>query len=91
MASSLIHIPGVDAVYDDESEWGPQPWGRGAPILHIEVRKWSDLLVISPLDANTLAKVVNGICDNPPTSVVRAWNTDGTINRKKKSIVVAQP
>ena len=89
MASSLMHIPGVDAVYDDESEWGPEPWRRGAPILHIEIRKWSDLLVISPLDANTLAKVVNGICDNLLTSVVRAWDTDGTIDGKKKSIVVA--
>ena len=42
---------------------------QGSPILYIEVRKWSDLLVISPLDANTLAKVVNGICDNLLTSV----------------------
>ena len=42
-------------------------------------------------DANTLAKVVNGICDNPLTSMVRAWNTDGTIDGKKKSIVVALP
>ena len=58
MASSLMHIPGVVAVYDDESEWGLEPWRRGAPILHIEVRKWSDLLVISPLDANTPAKLV---------------------------------
>ena len=91
MASSLMHIPGVDAVYDDESEWGPEPWRRGAPILRIEVRKWSDLLVISPLDANTLTKVVNGICSNLLTSVVRAWDTDGTIDGKKKSIVVAPP
>ena len=30
MASSLMHIPGVDAVYDNESEWGPEPWRRGA-------------------------------------------------------------
>lgn len=87
--SSLMHIPSVDSVYDDASEWGPQPWRRGAPILHIEARKWSDLLVISPLDANTLAKIVNGICDNLLTSVVRAWDTDGTIDGKKKSIIVA--
>ena len=70
---------------------GDQSLGAEEPILHIEVHKWSDLLVISPLDANTLAKVVNGICDNPLTSMVRAWNTDGTINGKEKSIVVAQP
>lgn len=30
--------PNVDAIYTDESEW-VQPWTRGAPILHIELRK----------------------------------------------------
>ena len=87
--SSLRNIPAVDAVYADESEWGPEPWTRGAPILHIELRKWADLLVVAPLDANTLAKIVNGICDNLLTCVVRAWDTDGTVDQKIKSIIVA--
>ncbi len=34
--SSLLHLPNVDAVYQDRDEWGPQPWRRGASILHIE-------------------------------------------------------
>lgn len=34
------------------------------PVLHIELRRWADLLVIAPLDANTLGKIANGICDN---------------------------
>jgi len=34
--SSLLHLPNVDAVYHDRDEWGPQPWRRGASILHIE-------------------------------------------------------
>ncbi len=34
--SSLLHLPNVDAVYRDRDEWGPQPWRRGASILHIE-------------------------------------------------------
>jgi phosphopantothenoylcysteine decarboxylase len=29
-------MPNVDAVYRDRDEWGPQPWRRGASILHIE-------------------------------------------------------
>ena len=33
-------------------------------MLHIELRKWADMLVIAPLDANTMAKIVNGLCDN---------------------------
>lgn len=43
----------------------PQLWkGRSDPVLHIELRRWADLMVVAPLDANTLAKVANGICDN---------------------------
>lgn len=40
-------------------------------MLHIELRRWADLLVIAPLDANTLGKIANGICDN---LLVRTWN-----------------
>ena len=36
--ASLLSIPNVDAVYTDQDEW-VQPWTRGAPILHIELRK----------------------------------------------------
>ncbi|XP_053810357.1 phosphopantothenoylcysteine decarboxylase isoform X4 [Vidua chalybeata] len=50
-------------LYGDEEEW--QLWkGRSDPVLHIELRRWADLMVVAPLDANTLAKVANGICDN---------------------------
>jgi len=43
----------------------PQLWkGRLDPVLHIELRRWADLMLVAPLDANTLAKLANGICDN---------------------------
>ncbi|KAK3327416.1 flavoprotein-domain-containing protein [Cercophora scortea] len=87
--SSLLHLPNVDAVYDDAAEWGPHPWRRGASILHIELRRWADIMVVAPLSANTLAKVVNGMSDNLLTSVIRAWDTDSSIDNKKKLIVVA--
>jgi hypothetical protein len=45
--SSLLHMTNVDAVYDDADEWGPQPWKRGASILHIELRRWADMLVVA--------------------------------------------
>ncbi|KAL2196187.1 flavoprotein [Corynascus similis CBS 632.67] len=77
---SLSELPNVDAVYRDCDEWGPQPWRRGAR---------ADLLVVAPLSANTLAKVVNGMSDNLLTSVIRAWDTDSSIDMKKKLIVVA--
>ncbi|XP_033940478.1 phosphopantothenoylcysteine decarboxylase isoform X1 [Gymnodraco acuticeps] len=61
-------------VYDDKDEW--ELWTqRSDPVLHIELRRWADLFVIAPLDANTLGKIANGICDNLLTCVVRAWDT----------------
>jgi len=40
--AEVRQLPNVDGVYLDEDEWGPQPWRRGANILHIELRrcKW---------------------------------------------------
>lgn len=37
--ASLLSLPGVEAIYDDASEWGPEPWRRGADVLHIELRR----------------------------------------------------
>lgn len=42
-----------------------QLWShRSDPVLHIELRRWADLLLVAPLDANTLGKIASGICDN---------------------------
>ncbi|XP_067358736.1 phosphopantothenoylcysteine decarboxylase isoform X1 [Channa argus] len=61
-------------IYSDKDEW--KLWRqRSDPVLHIELRRWADLFVIAPLDANTLGKIANGICDNLLTCVVRAWDT----------------
>ncbi|XP_031472140.1 phosphopantothenoylcysteine decarboxylase isoform X1 [Phasianus colchicus] len=60
-------------LYSDEDEW--QLWkDRSDPVLHIELRRWADLMLVAPLDANTLAKLANGICDNLLTCVIRAWD-----------------
>ncbi|XP_076027649.1 phosphopantothenoylcysteine decarboxylase isoform X1 [Genypterus blacodes] len=60
-------------IYSDRDEW--ETWTkRSDPVLHIELRRWADLLLIAPLDANTLGKIASGICDNLLTCVVRAWD-----------------
>jgi len=63
-----------DALILDEDEWQAERYQRGDAVLHIELRRWADLLLIAPLDANTLAKLANGLCDNCLTCVWRAWD-----------------
>jgi phosphopantothenoylcysteine decarboxylase len=62
----------------DEDEWPGQDIGRryerDDPVLHIELRRWAEVLVIAPLDANTLAKLAAGLADNCLTCVWRAWD-----------------
>ncbi|CAH7688371.1 flavoprotein [Phakopsora pachyrhizi] len=60
-------------VWKDEDEW--KDWNKVSdPILHIELRRWADMILICPCSANTLAKISNGICDNLLTSLIRASN-----------------
>jgi phosphopantothenoylcysteine decarboxylase len=75
-------------VYQDEDELA-ESWTRGTGILHINLRKWCDILVVAPLSANTLAKIVNGMSDSLLTSVVRAWDTTGMVDGRRKRILVA--
>jgi phosphopantothenoylcysteine decarboxylase len=64
----------------DEDEWpgrtNGRRWQRDDPVLHIELRRWADLFVIAPLDANTLAKLAYGLSDNCLTCIWRAWDPE---------------
>ena len=59
----------------DADEWPAKKYQRDDPVLHIELRKWAELLVVAPLDANTLAKFAGGLCDNCLCCVWRAWDS----------------
>lgn len=61
-------------VWTDADEWRADCYERGQPVLHIELRKWADVLVIAPLSADTLAKLAQGRADNLLTCVARAWD-----------------
>ena len=51
-------LPASVKLYTDDDEWSS--WSRiGDNVLHIELRKWADAMLIAPLSANTLAKVRN--------------------------------
>jgi phosphopantothenoylcysteine decarboxylase len=62
----------------DEDEWPGRGQGRHYQrtdkVVHIELRRWADALLVAPLDANTLAKLANGLADNCLTCVWRAWD-----------------
>jgi phosphopantothenoylcysteine decarboxylase len=61
-------------LYRDADEWPGLRYRRDDPVLHVAFRGWADLLVVAPLDANTLAKFALGLCDNFLTCLFRAWD-----------------
>lgn len=85
--ASLSTIPNVDGIYFDEHEWS-KPWVRGDSILHIELRRWADLMVVAPLSANGLAKISQGMSDNLISSVIRAWDVSGLIDGARPGVAL---
>ncbi|XP_030945659.1 phosphopantothenoylcysteine decarboxylase-like [Quercus lobata] len=50
-------LPKDVVLYTDDDEWSS--WKKiGDNVLHIELRRWADIMVIAPLSANTLGKVI---------------------------------
>ncbi len=66
--------PKIGPVYRDADEWPGTRYARGDEVVHIAFRNWADVLIVAPLDANTLAKLALGISDNFLTCVFRAWD-----------------
>jgi len=61
-------------IFRDADEWAGDRYRRDDPVLHIAFRQWADLLIVAPLDANTLAKFALGLSDNFLTCLFRAWD-----------------
>ena len=64
-------------VIQEQDEWPGfaegKKYQRGDSVVHIELRRWGELLLMAPIDANTIAKLANGLADNCLTCVYRAW------------------
>ena len=52
---------GVEAVYLPTDDFKPEHLSRNQTVLHIELAKWADKLVVAPLSANTLARLNLGL------------------------------
>lgn len=63
-------------VLTDADEWDGYQDVSSDAVVHVELRKWADILVIAPCSANTLAKVALGLCDNLATCLLRAWDPE---------------
>merc|ERR1739848_880046 len=65
-------FPSDVPVLRDQEEW---TWrGVGDEVLHIELTRWADVFLLAPLDANTMAKLAHGLCDDLLTCIARAWD-----------------
>jgi phosphopantothenoylcysteine synthetase/decarboxylase len=66
-APQALAVMSKNPCLSDEDEWN-----FNHNVLHIELAKWCDAMLIAPLTANSLAKISSGLCDNLLTSTVRA-------------------
>jgi phosphopantothenoylcysteine decarboxylase len=66
-------IGGNRLVLEDKDEW--QDWtNKNSIVLHIELRKWADMIIIAPGSADLISKAAVGISDNLLLSIMRAWD-----------------
>ena len=58
---------------NEEVEW--KTWNKMKDkVLHIELQKWADIIVVLPASADLVAKLSAGIADNFVLSILRAWD-----------------
>jgi phosphopantothenoylcysteine decarboxylase/phosphopantothenate--cysteine ligase len=70
----VFHYLGAKNVYLAEDDF------QNSNVLHIELAKWCDQLVIAPLSANTLARLVRGEASDLLTSVFLSITNDKMIS-----------
>ncbi len=63
---------GVESVYGPQDDFVPENLSRTENVLHIELAKWADKIVVAPLSANTLGKISLGLPDDLLMSMVLA-------------------
>ncbi|MED6134279.1 hypothetical protein PIB30_035549 [Stylosanthes scabra] len=69
---SFLPPDGSVTLYSDRDQ--PVFWQRNGWGLHVDLHNWADIMVIAPMSANTIAKMLGGLCDNLLTSIIRIWD-----------------
>lgn len=64
---------GVETVYLPLDDFRPSELKVGSTVLHIELSKWADKLIIAPASANTISRLATGITNDLLTSVFLAF------------------
>ncbi len=68
---------GAEKVYGPEDDFTTQDIESGeGPVLHINLIKWADIMVVAPLSANTLSDFAHAKASNLMTSMFLAWNSE---------------
>lgn len=72
----------LQSLYTDDDEW--KAWSHmGDAVLHVDLRAWAEVVVVAPMSANMLSKVVSGGCDDLVSCILRAWQV------RAKPVIVA--
>src|SRR6478735_7369351 len=64
---------GVEEVYLPHDDFVPANLSSGNTVLHIELVKWADKMIVAPASANTLSRLATGITNDLLTSVFLAY------------------
>lgn len=67
---SGYHSARIEMAVDEYSEWRMV----GDRVLHVDLAKWANAMVVAPASANAIAKMANGLCDDLVSCVARAWD-----------------
>lgn len=70
---NLFTYLGIEQVYTSKDDFNLEKYQQTqSNVLHIELSKWMDIMLIAPASANTIAKMANGLCDDLLTSIFLA-------------------
>ena len=66
---------GIEAVYLPTDDFVPGNLAKASTVLHIELVKWADKLIIAPASANTISRLAMGITNDLLSSVYLAYGS----------------